>query len=93
MPSSRRIRVALVVAVSGMGAALAVVLGGLMPTEFLAGVNHAVAVTLLGFAPVLLVAVGVGCILAYRTIVAMLSESKKPAARATRNGGRREREL
>jgi hypothetical protein len=73
--------VALVSALLVLGVLLAFALGSDMPSEFLAGVNRPVAVTFLGMVPVLLVVVVVGCVLAYRKLVALLSRSSQPRAR------------
>lgn len=63
MPRARSI---IFLSVGALLVALAVVLGSFMPPEFLGGFNRPIAVTLIGIAPVLLVAVAVGCVLAYR---------------------------
>jgi hypothetical protein len=89
MPKSRWLVVVVLLAV--LGAGLAAVVGTHMPSEFLPGVNRSLAVTLLGMAPVVLVAVVVGCVLVYRKLVSFVSGATEPGPRrpAPRRRGKR----
>ena len=69
MPRTRRTLVFL--ATSCVAIAAGVFAAEFLPPAYLLfGVSRPVAVTLLGFAPVVVVAVSVGCVLAYRKLFA-----------------------
>lgn len=87
MPRTRK-SIALVIA--ALVLALAVVLGTFMPPQFLGGFNGPIGVTLIGFVPVLLVAVGVGGVLVYRWVVQAFGTRERGHKRSHH---RRSREL
>jgi putative copper export protein len=64
-----RTSIFIVLAIVAFLLALAVVLGTFMPPQFLGGFNQPLAVPLMAFVPVLLVAVWVGCVLVYRWVI------------------------